>query len=255
MLHPTLSRFHLVTILALPLGALALAYHNVALLIIAMAAFLTIIGLGVVFPQLSFFGKLICRGKNSRRCVALTFDDGPDANSTPALLDLLRDSGVAAAFFCVGERVAANPGLAARIVREGHLLQNHSYEHSNLTNFFSVIRLRTELMRTQTVIQEATGIFPQFFRPPMGLSNPRVFRAAQLLGLKVIGWSARGLDTQISDPQRIVTRIVRRLEPGGIILLHDGNIPAARLVLTAKLLLTTLRERGYEVVRLDKMLK
>jgi peptidoglycan-N-acetylglucosamine deacetylase len=255
MLRPTLSRFHLVAIIALLPGALALTFRNVALFAIVVVAFLIIIGLGVAFPQLCFFGKFICRGRNSQRCVALTFDDGPDARSTPALLDLLKEAKVEAAFFCVGERVAANPELAARLVREGHLLQNHSYAHSHFTNFFSVVRLRTELMRTQRAIQEVTGICPQFFRPPMGLSNPRVFRAARELGLTVIGWSARGLDTRSTLPERIVARIVRRLEPGGIILLHDGNIPAARLVLTVKLLLATLRERGYEVARLDKLLK
>ena len=89
----------------------------------------------------------------------------------------------------------------------------------------------------------------------MGLSNPRVFRAAHALGLTVVGWTARGLDTRITEPPRIVRRIVRQLQPGAIILLHDGGIPADRLVATVKLLLDTLRQRGYEVVRLDRMLK
>ena len=93
-----------------------------------------------------------------------------------------------------------------------------------------------------------------FFRPPVGLSNPNVFHAATALRLKVIGWSIRSLDTRLTDPERIVQRIERGLKPGAIILLHDGNIPAERLVVTVKLLLTKLREHGYEVVRLDRML-
>ena len=198
-------------------------------------AFLIVVGLGVAIPQLSFFGTFICRGTNSQRCVALTFDDGPDARSTPALLDLLQEAKVAAAFFCIGKKVAANPELAARIVREGHLLENHSYAHSNFTNFFTVARLQTELhANAGRRLQKATGIAPQFFRPPMGLSNPRIFRAARSLGLTVIGWtSAVGHDHRPS-PEKIVARITRRLEPGAIILLHDGNIPAERLVLTVK---------------------
>jgi peptidoglycan/xylan/chitin deacetylase (PgdA/CDA1 family) len=255
MLRPTLSRFHLVAILALLPGVLAVGFHNFVMFAVIVVAFLIIVGLGVAFPQLSFFGKFICRGKNSQRCVALTFDDGPDVLSTPMLLDLLKEAKIEATFFCVGKKVASNSELAARIVCEGHLLQNHSYAHSHLTNFFSTVRLRAELLQTQTAIQEATGIVPRFFRPPMGLSNPRIFRAAQSFGLKVTGWSARSLDTISTDPEKIVARIARRLEPGGIILLHDGGIPAARLVLTVKLLLATLRERGYEVVRLDKMLE
>lgn len=255
MLRPTLSRFHCVAILALLLGALALALHQRLFFAAVIILFLAIAGLGVAFPQLSLFGKFICHGKNSERCVALTFDDGPDPRSTPQLLDLLKAAKIEATFFCIGKNVEANPELAARIVSESHLLQNHSYAHSHFTNFFSVARLKTELLRTQTTIQAATGIVPQFFRPPMGLSNPRIFRAARELNLQVIGWSARGLDTQISEPKRIVTRIVRRLKPGAIILLHDGNIPAGRLEQTVKLLLENLRDCGYDVVRLDKLLK
>ncbi len=255
MLRPTLSRFHFVTIFALLLGSLALAFHNFVFFAAIVAIFLIIAGLGVTLPQMNFFGKFICRGKSSRRCVALTFDDGPDARSTPMLLDLLQAEKIEAAFFGIGKKVAANPELSARIVREGHLLQNHSQVHSPFTNFFPVARLRTELSQTQTAIQNATGMVPQFFRPPMGLSNPRIFRAAREFNLKVVGWSVRSLDTIFTNPEKIVARITRRLEPGAIILLHDGNIPAARLVPTVKLLLATLRERGYDVVRLDKILK
>jgi peptidoglycan/xylan/chitin deacetylase (PgdA/CDA1 family) len=89
----------------------------------------------------------------------------------------------------------------------------------------------------------------------MGLSNPRIFRVARALGLTVIGWTARGLDTKLTEPEQIVARIVRKLQPSAIILLHDGNIPAKRLLPTVKTLLDTLSALGYEVVRLDKMLQ
>ena len=249
-----MTRFHILAIVAALSGAAALALHQAALCGVVVAALLIVIGLGVAFPQLSLFGPFVCRGNASRRCVALTFDDGPDLRSTPVLLDLLQKERVPAAFFGVGQRVAAQPELAARIVREGHLLENHSYGHSNATNFFSVARLRAELERTQQAIQQTTGIAPRCFRPPMGLSNPRVFRAARSLGLTVVGWSARGLDTRLTEPERIVARITRRLEPGAIILLHDGNIPAERLVATVKLLLDRVRGLGYEIVRLDRLL-
>ena len=255
MLHPTLTRFHGVLAGAVLLGAVALGMGNWTLFLSVTGALLVVSGLGASFPQLRLFGPFICTGTTGRRRVALTFDDGPDARSTPALLDLLREAGVQVAFFCVGARVVANPELAARIVREGHLLENHSYAHSNLTNFFGTARLRRELEQTQEVIREATGVAPKRFRPPMGLSNPRVFAAARSLGLQVIGWSARGLDTITDDPDRVVARIVKGLKPGAILLLHDGNIPAERLVLTAKRLLASLREHDYEAVRLDLLLK
>jgi peptidoglycan/xylan/chitin deacetylase (PgdA/CDA1 family) len=254
MLRRTLTGFHLSAIVAALLALLALVLGNRVMLVAVVLAFLTVVGLGVGIPQLKFFGPFVCRGNGTCRCVALTFDDGPDARSTPALLELLRERSVEAAFFCVGHRVEAQPELAAQIVGRGHLIENHSYLHSNATNFFSVGRLRTELERAQTVIQQATGTAPLLFRPPMGLSNPRVFRVARSLGLTVVGWSARGLDTKITEPERIVARIERRLKPGAIILLHDGNIPAERLVMTVKLLLDRLRALGYDVVRLDRML-
>jgi peptidoglycan/xylan/chitin deacetylase (PgdA/CDA1 family) len=266
-----MTRFQKLLIVALLLAVAALAFGRLIAFVTIIAVTLVIIGLGVAFPRLRFFGSYVCHGNQSpspcsrgtngiepaesKGWVALTFDDGPDGRSTPALLDLLLAERVAAAFFCVGQRVASEPALAARIVREGHLLENHSFAHSNFTNFFSLARFKSELERTQAAIQAATGVIPRFFRPPMGLSNPRTFRAAQALGLTVIGWSARGLDTITTDPERVVARILRRVKPGAIILLHDGNIPAERLVLTVKVLLARLREREYEIVRLDQMLK
>jgi peptidoglycan/xylan/chitin deacetylase (PgdA/CDA1 family) len=86
------------------------------------------------------------------------------------------------------------------------------------------------------------------------LSNPRIFRVARALGLTVIGWTARGFDTKLTEPKQIVARIIRKLQPSAIILLHDGNIPADRLLTTVKILLDTLRGLDYEVARLDKVL-
>ena len=180
---------------------------------------------------------------------------GPDERSTPALLELLREARIQAAFFGIGKHVAAHPELAARIVQEGHLLENHSYAHSNLTNTFSVGKLREDFSLASAEIEKATGIAPRCFRPPMGLSNPRIFRVASALGLKVIGWTARGLDTKLTAPEKIVARIERGLVPGAIILLHDGNIPVERLITTVKLLLEKLRAHEYEIVRLDQILK
>jgi len=187
MLRPTLTRFHIVAMIAVLLGTLALGFGHGVMFGAVVLALLLVIGLGSAIPQMSLFGPFVCHGARWRRCVALTFDDGPDARSTPALLELLREANVQAVFFCVGERVAANPELAARIVRAGHLLENHSYAHNKLTNIFSVARLRADLARTQAVIEQATGIVPRWFRPPIGLSNPRVFHVARLLKLTMVG--------------------------------------------------------------------
>ena len=250
-----MTRFHFLAALAVVCGATALWWHNFILLGVVVLAVFIVMGLGVAIPQLKLFGPFICRGSPARRCVALTFDDGPDPRSTPRLLELLRAAGIRAAFFGIGQRVAANPELAAQIVREGHLLENHTYTHSNFTNFFTSARLRTELAQTQAAIEKAAGTTPAYFRPPIGLSNPRIFRVAHSLKMQVIGWTVRSLDTITTDPQKIVARIARGLQPGAVILLHDGNIPVEKLETTVKSLLDTLRGLGYEVVRLDELLK
>jgi peptidoglycan/xylan/chitin deacetylase (PgdA/CDA1 family) len=249
-----MTRFHITALGATLVAGFALTCGNWSLPVAVVVAMLIVIGLGVALPQMSFFGPFICRGNPEKRQIALTFDDGPDARSTPALLDALRELEVEAAFFVIGKEVEREPQLANRILREGHLLENHSFAHSYATNFYPTAKLTADLSRAQQTIKKLTGTTPIFFRPPVGLSNPNVFRAARALQLKVIGWTIRSLDTRLTDPARIVQRIERELKPGAVILLHDGNIPAERLVVTVKLLLTKLREHNYEVVRLDRML-
>src|SRR5689334_4933844 len=105
------TRYHVVLVFASVLGILALMVRNVLLGICALIFLLFSVGLGVALPQLSFFGSFLCKGPRDRKCVAITFDDGPDERSTPALLELLRDRGVQATFFGVGKRVAAHPAI------------------------------------------------------------------------------------------------------------------------------------------------
>jgi peptidoglycan/xylan/chitin deacetylase (PgdA/CDA1 family) len=250
-----MSRHHFVIGATVVVWAAAWWLGSAALAILATVLALTILGCGVAFPNWRIYGPYICHGSPQKKAVALTFDDGPDPRSTPVLLDLLRELKVPATFFCVGHKVTAHPEVAARIAREGHLVENHSFAHSNHTNFFTTGRLRAELTQAQNAIEQATGQPPQLFRPPMGLTNPRVFRAARALNLKVIGWTARGLDTKLTEPAEIVERIMKRVRPGGILLLHDGNIPAERLVATVRKLFDKLRAEGYEIVRLDRILE
>ena len=140
MRRATLTRFHIVVIVAVISGTAAFVLHNFILLNAVVFALLIVMGFGAAVPQLGFFGNFICFGNNSKKCVALTFDDGPDPRSTPQLLELLRAEGIPASFFCVGKNVAANPALAARIVHEGHLLENHSHAPTRAAQFAAAER-------------------------------------------------------------------------------------------------------------------
>jgi peptidoglycan/xylan/chitin deacetylase (PgdA/CDA1 family) len=214
----------------------------------------TCIGLGVSFPQWQLFGKSLCAVTTRRKRVALTFDDGPDAENTPALLALLAKREIRATFFCIGNRVSQQPELIRRMAADGHEIENHTFQHSPATNLFSLRRLRDDLSQAQTEIQRATGRTPAFFRPPVGLTNPRIFRVTGELGLKIVGYTARGLDRRTDMPEKIVGRLLRKLHPGAIFLLHDAGVPRERLLAVVTLLLDKLEAEGYQCVRLDELL-
>ena len=210
-------------------------------------------GLGVSFPEWRMFGPSLCRVHTTQKVVALTFDDGPDPASTPALLDLLARKGARATFFCIGKRVARHRELARRIAAEGHLLGNHSFAHSRGTNLFGDARLRADLERAQAEITQTVGRTPEFFRPPMMLTNQRVFRVTRALSLTVAGCTVRGYDLQGASLQKVLRRVLRRLKPGAIIALHDGGVPPERLVDLVGRLLDQLDAQGYRCLRLDEL--
>ncbi len=252
-----LTRFHALllgaTSLALVVVLLTSGSTCVALLALIVVATSLVAAGGVARPQWQFFGPVLCSVPVVKPLVALTFDDGPDPQATPALLDLLVRRKIPATFFCIGQRVAQHPDLCGQAARAGHQIENHAWEHSRWTNFFSVQRLEESLAKTQSAIAEVTGRAPTCFRPPMGLTNFRVLRAVDPFRLRVVGWSAGGRDQNEPDPHRIVDRILRRLRPGAIILLHDGGVPADRLVTTVDLLVDKLQAAAYECVRLDAL--
>jgi len=211
------------------------------------------LGLGVSFPHWQLFGRSLCRVQTDRKLVALTFDDGPDPNSTPALLDLLARRNIHATFFCVGERIARQSELGRRIAAEGHAIENHSHRHQFWTNLLTEEKLEADLVLAQQEILRVSGRTPAWFRPPMGLTNPRVFRVARRLGLGIAGYTARSLDLRADGSGRVVARLRRGLQPGAILLLHDGGVPAARLTATVTALMDTLQAEGYHCVRLDEL--
>jgi peptidoglycan-N-acetylglucosamine deacetylase len=252
-----LTRYHCILGAACLAAALVLLLTkgtwSVALLGLLFSLAGLLIGLGVSFPQWQMFGVSLCRVRTEQRVVALTFDDGPDPASSPVLLELLGRRRVVATFFCVGEGVARYPELARRMAGEGHQVENHSQGHSGWFNLFSLQCLRTEIKEAQEQICQATGRAPTLFRPPMGLTNPRVFRVAGELGLRVAGYSVRGFDLRPDEPEKIVGRLMRGVRPGAILLLHDGGVPAARLASVVNLLLDKLDDQGYRCLRLDKL--
>ncbi len=217
-----------------------------------MLAYLVLLGLGVSFIKWRFFGDAFCRGRTDRPYVALTFDDGPDPAATPALLDVLEDLKVPAAFFCVAERVRLHADTAALIVKKGHTIGNHTARHAWWTNFLFGRRLAGELADAQNAVIAAAGVAPRFYRPPMGLTNPHVASALARLDLVLVGWDVRSLDLRLA-PDAVVARVTRLARPGSIILMHDGGADPEKLCLAVREIVSILRDKGLEFVTLDTL--
>ncbi len=205
----------------------------------------------VFFPCSQFFHPVICQGTGQEKSVALTFDDGPDGVQTPLILDILKKNQVPATFFCIGSRLEAHEKVAQRIHAEGHLIGNHSFSHSLWFDFYSSRRILNELHETGEMIARVTGGIPVFFRPPFGIINPTLHRVLRKTYWQTVCWNIRSFDTVRNKPYRIQRRIVRKLQPGSIILLHDHTSFSENHL---EGLIAAIRDAGYELVALDKLL-
>lgn len=155
--------------------------------------------------------------------VALTFDDGPDPEVTPRVLDLLESAGARATFFCIGRRAALHADLVAEIARRGHRVENHTWSHPNLFACFLPPGMRREIGETQDILERATGRRPRLFRPPAGFRNPLLDYELHRAGLRLVSWTRRGFDAVEKNPAVIAHRLLQGLAGGDILLLHDGS--------------------------------
>lgn len=191
--------------------------------------------------------------------VALTFDDGPHPKFTSNVLDLLKRHGARATFFLVGEKVIKERETAARIVREGHDVGNHSMSHPHLLGLKRKGAQMREIKECNEAILKATDVSPVWYRPPMGYKTPSTFWAAKSLGLTVVGWKIKGWDTVHRDPKKIASSILRRVKRGSIILLHDSSSLKGKstdrspTVDALPIILSGLKEMGLTPVTLTEL--
>jgi peptidoglycan/xylan/chitin deacetylase (PgdA/CDA1 family) len=155
--------------------------------------------------------------------VAITIDDGPEPQVTPAVLSLLAAHGARATFFCIAARAEREPQLLRACVAQGHAIENHSYHHRHNFSLLGPRALHSEIERAQRSLTQLSGRTPAFFRAPAGLRNPLLDPVLHDLGLQLASWTRRGYDTVRADPTRVRTRLLRNLHAGDILLLHDGH--------------------------------
>jgi peptidoglycan/xylan/chitin deacetylase (PgdA/CDA1 family) len=181
------------------------------------------------------------------KCLALTFDDGPDPAVTPRVLDALQSRGVVATFFEIGSRVKANPDLTRRAASLGNEIGNHTWDHTQLTTL-KVAAIKTEIQSTQEIIKQTIGVYPRLFRPPYGSTNATV---AANVGLPQIRWSYDTLDWMYKNANTVFVRGSSGAKPGGIILMHDVHPTTADAV---GRLVDHLTSQGYTLVTVSELL-
>ncbi|NUR27987.1 MAG: polysaccharide deacetylase family protein, partial [Catenulispora sp.] len=187
-----------------------------------------------------------CGGK--RKCVALTFDDGPGPY-TDRLLDVLREQDARATFFAVGTNAVAYPWLLRRMSNEGHLVGNHSWSHRDLSKL-STSKIADSLGRTQDMITDAIGQTPALMRPPYGAVDGNVRAVARKLGLKPVMWDVDPRDGSYRDPAQLADRVVRETRNGSVVLLHDIQRTTVDAVPD---ILKQLRGKGYSFVTVPEL--
>ena len=181
--------------------------------------------------------------------VALTFDDGPNASSTPILLDGLRERKVRATFFLIGENVEKdeNEKIVKRMYEEGHLIGNHTYTHCNLSKL-ETGEAKKELEQTDTVIEKITGKQPVFARAPYW---ELPVDSEQDLNRIYIGWTVDPLDWMTEDTGAVVKTVVEEINPGDVILLHDCYPSSVQAAIR---IVDLLQGKGYEFVTVDHLI-
>ncbi len=186
---------------------------------------------------------------SARRQIFLTFDDGPCPHTTPRLLETLAEAGVQATFFLIGSSVARHPELVERIAGQGHVIANHSFSHP-LMPALSTRAIEQEIDTTNRRIEEVTGSAPSLFRPPYGVCDRRSADCLSERGMVPVYWGVVPLDWQAPGAERVVHRVMRRLEPGALVVMHERRALSHQTVTAAKEIICKGRQLGYEFVEI-----
>lgn len=206
---------------------------------------------GSYYVGSNFYFYVICSAVTDKKKIAISFDDGPLPEYTPQILQVLKDQRVPATFFCIGKRAEQNKELLLQVYREGHIIGNHSYSHSPVFDLFGAKKMMADLQQMNDVTRQTLGLELRLFRPPYGVTNPNLGRAVKQGGFTAVGWNIRSLDTVSKDSDKLRKKVIKALKPGAVILFHDTCKSTADMLSG---FLKEVKEQGYEIVPLDKLL-
>ena len=238
-------------------AAFVLALFDLSLAVVPLLLFVALSMVAPFLPQFSFFLPIISRGNSGQKAVSITFDDGPDPFTTEPLLALLDRHGVKATFFVLGKKAAAHPQLIKKILKKGHLLGNHSYSHDNLCMLKSSQHLFREISTAQEVLARF-HVRPLAFRPPVGITNPKLWRVLKELGMVNVNFSCRGLDAGNRRLNGLSRRVLKHVRSDHIIALHDvmPKRPAAFNLWLNEIdkVLQGIKDRRLEILPLSELI-
>jgi len=206
---------------------------------------------GSYYVGSNFYFNVVCSAVTDKKQIAISFDDGPLPAYTPQILQILKEEQVPATFFCIGKRAEQHKDLLLQVYREGHIIGNHSYSHSPVFDLFGAKKMTTDLQQMNDVARQTLGLELRLFRPPYGVTNPNLGRAVKQGGFTAVGWNIRSLDTVSKDSGKLRQKVIKALKPGAVILFHDTCKSTADML---SRFLKEVREQGYEIVPLDKLL-
>lgn len=186
-------------------------------------------------------------GAVEKKKIALTFDDGPDAEYTPMLLDGLAERGVKVTFFVIGRQAQENPELMQRIVDEGHLIGNHTYSHVDIRNMTETAA-KEEIKKANNVIAQFTGEEPSFMRPPFGSGSNKLEKELEMIQVL---WTIDTMDWSCKNEAKICSTVYKEVEENSIILMHDEYPATVRAALS---IIDQLHKEGYEFVTVDEII-
>ncbi|MCP3775510.1 polysaccharide deacetylase family protein [Paenibacillus sp. MZ04-78.2] len=195
-------------------------------------------------------------GPSSKREVALTFDDVPDDKFTPRVLDILKSEGVKATFFLIGNRVEAHPEIVQRMINEGHVVGNHSYNHANLPKL-SDVDFRNQVVKTDNIIRSISGYTPKFIRPPYGNISETQIQWLASQHKTIVNWNVDSLDWKGLNAEQVKTNVLAHVHPGSIILQHAAGGAGEDLTGSVQALpeiIKKLRHDGVKLVTIPELL-
>jgi peptidoglycan-N-acetylglucosamine deacetylase len=240
------------------LGSVALFGASVLSVGVPLAIWFAVMTDGIARPASSVLCPTISRVNHGGDCIALTFDDGPDPLVTPKILDLLNASGARGTFFVIGRSLERNLDVARRALDAGHELGNHSWQHAYFQSMHSTRALARDVDSADRLLNSLSNRVRMLYRAPVGIKSPPLARVAKARGLTVVAWSIHSRDTIDFNPKRVAARVLRRIRPGDIVLMHDGHDREGRqracAVAALPYILAGLKERNLRSVTVSELL-